>query len=293
MIGILQSPLADRFLRVYYYTGTKRLIDAGVEGGTIILGDETSDLSLMTAFSEEGYRVYYGDIVLPPGDIVDTLKFLSEDISGNKYEPEYTLKVKSIGVEGGFIVSADNSFRVDIPEYALDKTYRVTSCNTGNNSYYIGPNKSLNINAILSIDVSGNESKELSIYRKEGNNWIEIPCVRKGNKLQAEITTLGEYSIKEGNLVTDVPLTLELSTKTLDPYEIKYAVPEKGNVRIDVYNSLGQRINTLVNDVMEPGYYKVNWNARAENNELVGNGVYFYRISVASETLTKKIVVVR
>jgi hypothetical protein len=293
MIGIIQSPLADRFLRIYYYTVTERLIDAGVEGGTIIFGDGTSDLSLMTASSEEGYRVYYGDIVLPPGDIVDTLKFLSEDISGNKYEPEYQLKVKSMGAEGGFIVSADNSFRVDILKDALDKTYRITACNIGNNSYYIGPNKSLNVNAILSIDVSNNESKELSIYRKEGNNWIEIPCVRKGNTLQAEITTLGEFSIKEGSLVTDVPLTLELSTKTLDPYEIKYAVPEKGNVRIDVYNALGQRINTLVNGVLEPGYYKVNWNARTENNELVGNGVYFYRISAVSETLTKKIVVVR
>jgi hypothetical protein len=151
----------------------------------------------------------------------------------------------------------------------------------------------LNVNAVLTIDVSNMESRDLSIYRKEGDTWVEIQCVRRGDNLEAEISTLGEFKVMEGDLVTDVPVTLELITNTLTPFDIKYAIPERGNVRIDVYNAIGQRVKTLVNNAMEPGFYTVKWNAQTEYGEIVGNGIYFYRLSAAGEGLTKKIVVVR
>ncbi len=302
IIGILQSPLADRYLRIYYYIGSsplpgphtqwKRLIDAGEEGVQVTFGSNTAVLGLMTDRSDEGYRIYYGDIVLPAGDGIDTLLFLSEDIRGNQYTPEYPISVKSIGVEGGYIASVNNSFRVDIPENAFEKSYHVTACNTGR-SYYVGPNMNLNVNAILTIDVSDRESDKLSIYRKDGNNWIEIPCIRKGDKVEAEIKTLGEFKVMEGNLVTNIPLTLELTTNTLTPFDIRYAIPEKGKVRIDIYNALGQRIKTLVNSVVNPGFYTARWDARADNGVMVGNGIYFYRLSATGENITKKIVLVR
>lgn len=292
MIGILQAPLADRFIRIFYYTEKLRLLDAGVEGVYVMVDDETSELALMTSSSSEGYRIYYTDIALPPVDVPVELVFQSEDISGNQHIDTFDIELKSIGTEGGYIAASDNSIRVDIPRDALNKTYCVTACNTGR-SYYVGPNMNLNVNAVLTIDVSHMESRDLSIYRKEGDTWVEIQCVRKGDNLEAEIGTLGEFKVMEGDLVTDVPVTLELITNTLTPFDIKYAIPERGNVRIDVYNAIGQRVKTLVNNAMEPGFYTVKWNAQTEYGEIVGNGIYFYRLSAAGEGLTKKIVVVR
>lgn len=292
MIGILQAPLADRFLRIFYYTQRPRYFDAGEEGVFVIFEDDTNELSIMTAASSEGYRIYYTDIAIPSVDGTVMLAFSSEDVSGNLHEPTYNITVKKIGTEGGYIVASDNSFRVDIPNNALDKTYHITACNT-KHSFYVGPSMNLNVEAIITIDVSSIESQDLSIYRKEGDIWVEIPCVRRGDKLEAEIGTLGEFKVMEGDLVTDVPVTLELITNTLTPFDIKYAIPERGNVRIDVYNAIGQRVKTLVNNAMEPGFYTVKWNAQTEYGELVGNGIYFYRLSAAGEGLTKKIVVVR
>ncbi|MCW4043790.1 MAG: hypothetical protein NWE90_08745, partial [Candidatus Bathyarchaeota archaeon] len=292
MIGILQAPLADRFIRIFYYTEKLRLLDAGVEGVYVMVDNETSVLALMNPSSSEGYRIYYTDIALPPVDVPVELVFQSEDISGNQHIDTFDIELKSIGTEGGYIAASDNSFRVDIPRDALNKTYRVTACNTGR-SYYVGPNMNLNVNAVLTIDVSNMESRDLSIYRKEGDTWVEIQCVRRGDNLEAEIGTLGEFKVMEGDLVTDVPVTLELITNTLTPFDIKYAIPERGNVRIDVYNAIGQRVKTLVNNAMEPGFYTVKWNAQTEYGEIVGNGIYFYRLSAAGEGLTKKIVVVR
>ena len=97
----------------------------------------------------------------------------------------------------------------------------------------------------------------------------------------------------EGDLVTNLPTTLELSASTFNSYDIRYAIPERGKVSLDVYNALGQRVKSLVNGVMMPGFYAVRWNGQTENGGLVGNGVYFYRLSAAGNRLTKKIVVVR
>jgi len=294
MLGILQAPLADRYLRIYYYTNKTRFLDAGEEGVYVIYESNTSELSLMdTLTTAEGYWMYYGDITLPVVDGTVTLSFLSEDISGVLHTPEYHITVKSIGTGGGYIAASDNSFNADIPANALDKSYHVTACKTGNNSYYIGPGVSLNKNAVLTIDVSARKSRNLSIYRKEADSWVEIPCTRKGDKLEAEISAFGEYKVTEGDLVTNLPLTLQLSTNTLNSFDIRYAIPEKGNVRLDVYNALGQRVKFLVNGVMMPGFYAVRWNGRTENGGLVGNGVYFYRLSAVGNRLTKKIVVVR
>ncbi len=292
MIGLLQSPLADRFVRMYYYTGTERLCDAGEEGAYVIFGADTLEMSLLDASSAEGYRVYYGDIVLPAGDISEAIHLKSEDISGNKYEKDIDLTVKAIGKYGGYIASSDNSFRVDIPANALNKSYHVTACNTGN-SYYVGPGVNLNVDAHLTIDVSNMKSKKLSIYRKEGDSWVEIPSVRKGDAIEAEINTLGEYKAMEGDLVTDIPVTFELTTSTLNPFDIRYAIPEKGNVRIDVYNALGQRVKTLVDGIVNPGVYTLRWDTRTDNDIMVGNGIYFYRLSASGKSLTKKIVLVR
>ena len=54
---------------------------------------------------------------------------------------------------------------------------------------------------------------------------------------------------------------------------IEYAIPKKSVVTITVYNIIGQVVDVLVDQTMEPGYYSVQWNARR-----VGSGVYFYRI---------------
>lgn len=292
LLGILQSPLADRFLRIYYYTETRRLLDAGVEGGYVIFGSDTSELSLMTSSSPEGYRIYYGDIVLPPGDGVDTLYFLSEDISSNQYKPSYAIAKKTIGVKGGYIVSADNKFSVDIPSNGFSRSYNVTVCNTGN-GYFVGPSMNLNKKAVLTFDISDKKSENLSIYRKEGDSWFEVPCTRRGDKLEAEISALGTYKVMDGDLVTNLPATLQLYSNSLNSFSINYAIPQKGPVRLDVFNALGQRVKTLIDRVVEPGYYYVEWNGRSGNNESLSNGIYFYRLSASGKRLTRKMVLVR
>ena len=56
---------------------------------------------------------------------------------------------------------------------------------------------------------------------------------------------------------------------------IEYAVPERSHVVLNVYDTLGQLVSTLVNGEEEAGYHEVKFDGRA-----LASGAYFYRIQV-------------
>ncbi|MBT5143213.1 MAG: T9SS type A sorting domain-containing protein [Gemmatimonadetes bacterium] len=64
---------------------------------------------------------------------------------------------------------------------------------------------------------------------------------------------------------------------------IKYQLPEAGEVTLEIYNMLGQVVNTLVNDYQTAGRYVIQWDATNNNGQSLSSGVYFYRISAGGE----------
>jgi len=66
---------------------------------------------------------------------------------------------------------------------------------------------------------------------------------------------------------------------------ISYTIPENGHVVLEVYNSVGQRVETLVNKTLQAGINNITWNAQN-----VPSGVYFYKIQVNNFSQTNKMV---
>jgi len=60
---------------------------------------------------------------------------------------------------------------------------------------------------------------------------------------------------------------------------ISYDIPYHSHVRIEVYNILGQKVRTLVNQQKPPGSYTLKWNAKDEFGEPVNSGIYFVKFS--------------
>ena len=58
-------------------------------------------------------------------------------------------------------------------------------------------------------------------------------------------------------------------------------------MRLDVYNTMGQKVRTLVNERKAPGYYTVFWDGRNDHGMQVVTGVYICRI-VAGEFMAIK-----
>lgn len=76
--------------------------------------------------------------------------------------------------------------------------------------------------------------------------------------------------------------------------QISFDIPQGGeNVMLNIYNILGQNVSTLVNGVMTPGRYTMEWNATDEIGNPVASGIYFYELRSPSFTARKKMLLIR
>lgn len=69
---------------------------------------------------------------------------------------------------------------------------------------------------------------------------------------------------------------------------ISFRLPEAAQVRLDVFNIMGQRIATLVDRYVEAGFYSVDWDGGA-----VASGIYFYRVQAGQFSETRKMVLMK
>jgi len=92
-----------------------------------------------------------------------------------------------------------------------------------------------------------------------------------------------------------IPLTIFLLQNYPNPFNpettIKYSLPAGQsvyNVKVKIYNALGQLIDILVDSNQKPGLYTIKWNAKN-----VPSGIYFCRIEAGQFRATQKMLLVR
>jgi ligand-binding sensor domain-containing protein len=69
---------------------------------------------------------------------------------------------------------------------------------------------------------------------------------------------------------------------------IEFDIPEKTNVKLIIYDILGREIETIVDKELEPGKYKLNFNATD-----LPSGVYFYTLKTPKFTKTNKMLLIK
>jgi hypothetical protein len=94
-----------------------------------------------------------------------------------------------------------------------------------------------------------------------------------------------------------LPTTFDVAQNYPNPFNptttINYQVPQVSDVKLVVYNILGQKVRTLVNDRMEPGYHSVVWDGRNEDGRTVASGIYIYRFEANEFTKTLKLMLLK
>lgn len=111
---------------------------------------------------------------------------------------------------------------------------------------------------------------------------IENNSVRINNSLDMLLIT------SESNL----PLYYNLSQNYPNPFNpsttIDYQIPKSGNVKLIIYNILGQEINILVNEFKQSGSYNIEFNAA-----YLSSGIYFYKIESGSFSEIKSMILLK
>jgi hypothetical protein len=74
---------------------------------------------------------------------------------------------------------------------------------------------------------------------------------------------------------------------------IRFTLPEAGPVSLVIYDVAGRRVAELVNGSMARGATEVRWNGVNDRGASVGTGVYFYRLTTNTGTITRKMLLLK
>lgn len=233
---------------------------------------------------------------------------------------EFTVQLIEAG-KMGKLVSHDGRIRALFPQGVVAKGEIFATCIsvsddpqhdfkdeqkiTLGEAYKLGPlldlNKEVSINFPLGeYDLDEKEKTLFSIYKYGKNGWEKQTSFLDGNSICTRVKELGVFRlVYDANQehITAIPKTYQLFQNYPNPFNpetmIKYDLPNSGHVTIMVYNVLGQKVKTLVDEHRDTGHHSVNWDGKDEQGEEVASGIYFYKIKIPGFEKTKKMVLLK
>ena len=94
-----------------------------------------------------------------------------------------------------------------------------------------------------------------------------------------------------------LPTTFEISSNYPNPFNpvtnIKFQLPQVSDVKLVVYNMLGQKIRTLVDGNKDIGYYNIQWDGKNENGRQVATGIYIYKFEAGNFIKSQKMILMK
>jgi len=99
------------------------------------------------------------------------------------------------------------------------------------------------------------------------------------------------------NISSEIPEKFSLHQNYPNPFNpstnIKFDIAKSGLVTVKVYDLLGREVITLVNEVLQPGYYSVPFSLGDISGNPASSGVYFYKISAGEFSDIKKMLLIK
>ena len=103
-------------------------------------------------------------------------------------------------------------------------------------------------------------------------------------------TWIGESSVGVGDEI--IPLTYALHPNYPNPFNpvthIQFTIPEQTNVKLQIFDVLGRRVDVLVNETLPFGHHEILWNPKN-----LSSGFYFYKLEAGSFMHTRKMILLK
>jgi hypothetical protein len=178
----------------------------------------------------------------------------------------------------------------------------------------------VNNNAVVLSWVTKTEKNNygFNVEKKVGDNWGKIGFVQGSgnsnspkNYFFSDKASNGTFSYRLKQINTDGsyqysdPISVEVSSKPMkynlanypNPFnpetKIQFELPRASHVNLSIYNIVGERVATLVNENMEAGVYQKTFSSNSNYGQL-SSGIYFYRLTTDNGVnITKKMVLAK
>jgi hypothetical protein len=193
---------------------------------------------------------------------------------------------------GRFIVGWNNVFDDEVSRY---ETFEVIFLDTDTWPTLTGDNEII----FQYEDVNSPYSSSVGICSPDRHDGIQYSF--NGDYADGAATLVDGRAIKftTGSLYPtgadeggNLPGVFSLSQNYPNPFNastiIEFYLPEAGDVRLELYNVLGQKLGTLVDGRLESGNHSVTWNS----GDLT-SGIYFYRLKSGNLSETKRMLLLR
>ena len=206
----------------------------------------------------------------PPLILPQNLKFTVKSTNG-----EFFAVVPIIEYQGIWYVPLNSN--ISLPnDWYISTSQEWYDINNGPNLY---PNDSLYIETCVLYFYNYSNDLKLTLdtwYYYDGNS----PKLIYGfGDVLSGLENIDPQTPSDYSLLQNYPNPFNPSTK------IQFTVPTASYVNLDIYNVLGQKVATLVNEELISGTYEYEFNATN-----LPSGNYFYTLSSGSYKVTKKMV---
>jgi len=153
----------------------------------------------------------------------------------------------------------------------------------------IGAGETINITIGMYGVMDGftaNETAALTATRTDGSPAYEV-------NLDINMT-VGESEI---DLPEGIPGVFALHQNYPNPFNpatsIRFDIPELSYARMDIYNILGQRVCTLFQGAVDPGYHMLQWDGKNDMGEELPSGMYMYKLHAGTYVAMEKLVLLK
>jgi nitrous oxidase accessory protein NosD len=93
------------------------------------------------------------------------------------------------------------------------------------------------------------------------------------------------------------PVSFALEGNYPNPFRtqttLQFDLPEPVDVTLSVYDVMGRRVATLVQERLPAGSHDITWQGRGQNGQALASGVYFMRLTAGDRTATRRLTIVR
>ncbi len=94
-----------------------------------------------------------------------------------------------------------------------------------------------------------------------------------------------------------IPDNFKLNQNFPNPFNptttIRYGLPKAAKVQLSIYDMLGRKIVTLVNEIEQAGFHHVDWNGKTSNGSQVSSGTYIYQIETEAQVIQRKMLLMK
>jgi hypothetical protein len=207
-------------------------------------------------------------------------------------------------VAGPIVVTDDPSADPDAIDLAIDESGFCSAVWTDNREgarrvyYQIFDDNLSQVGANLSISPADPELMILpSTSAFLGRAWFAWADPRQnGLNVYASTVVYMPTDVDDGDQPV-LPDDFALQQNYPNPFNpsttITFSLPRVSDVLLTIYNTLGQKVRTLVSGGLVAGTYRITWDGRDDCGHQVASGIYLYRLDAGSFSEQRKMVLVK